>query len=81
MTLDDFLSAEWKESEAAFARLVSDSGEVTASQQHINKIRRGVTKASPALALRIETVTGGKVARSDIRPDIWSADHPAQGAA
>lgn len=71
MNLDDFLSNVWSGTEAEFARLVSDSGEVRARQQHINKIRRGRAKASPALAMRIEVVSKGKVTRRDLRPDIW----------
>lgn len=70
-TLDEFLSQDWPGSEASFANAVSESGEVSASQQHINKVRRGRAQASPALAKRIEAVTGGVVSKATLRPDLW----------
>lgn len=70
-TLDDFLRNDWPGSEASFAALLADTGEVAVGQQHVNRVRRGVRKASPLLALRIEAATGGVVSRAVLRPDLW----------
>jgi DNA-binding transcriptional regulator YdaS (Cro superfamily) len=34
-------------------------------------------RASPELAKRIESATGGKVTRADLRPDLWAEERRA----
>ena len=38
--------------------------------------RQNDREPSPALCVRIEQVTGGKVTRRDLRPDDWAAIWP-----
>lgn len=40
-------------------------------QVYLTHVARGYSKASYKLAIRIETATGGKVSRHDLRPDIF----------
>ncbi len=47
---------------------------VEASQQHINRVRRGVKQASPALARRIVAFTGGAVTLADLYPAPTAED-------
>ena len=70
-TLDDFLRNDWPGSEASFAALLADTGEVAVGQQHVNRLRHGQRKPSPSLALCIEAATGGAVSRAVLRPDLW----------
>lgn len=44
---------------------------VGTNERYLWQIATGRRKASPALAKRIETATGGKVKKAELRPDIW----------
>jgi hypothetical protein len=41
------------------------------TRQYIYAISNGTRRPSPARAKEIERLTGGKVTRSDLRPDLW----------
>lgn len=46
------------------------------SAAYLSQIANGYRKASPAMAVQIETATGGKVSRRDSRPEDWEAIWP-----
>lgn len=53
--------------------------------QQISKVRRGVKRPSPQVAMRIAAELGNEVTKGDLRPDIWpelvTPEQPAQIAA
>lgn len=44
------------------------------SQPSVNHLCRNAKSIRPEIAIAIEKATGGKVTRSDLRPDIWPAE-------
>jgi len=66
MKLRDYLSANGL-SASAFA------GMVGTAQPTISRILNGKRRPSPSMAREIERITGGKVRRHELRPDLWDA--------
>ena len=51
--------------------LVAFAGEVGTTASAISRIENGKWAPTPKLAIKIEEVTGGQVARHMLRPDLW----------
>lgn len=50
------------------SRLAAGLGQ---SQSYLSQLSSGHRKASPSRAVKIESLTGGKVTRQDMRPEDW----------
>ncbi|WP_347989475.1 YdaS family helix-turn-helix protein [Methylomonas sp. AM2-LC] len=40
----------------------------------ITMVKRGKRQFSPAMALHVEKITGGKISKSELRPDIFISE-------
>lgn len=63
MTLEEYMKLEGL-TETAIADRVG------VSQPHIGRIRKRQRRPSPELALKIESLTGGKVSAASLNPDV-----------
>jgi DNA-binding transcriptional regulator YdaS (Cro superfamily) len=43
------------------------------TQQGVSYLMTDAKNISPKLAIKVEKLTGGKVSRADLRPDLWGA--------
>lgn len=67
---------EHRLTQADFAALLSAIGE-SASQGLVSQWENGEQPITAERAVQIERATGGEVARSNLRPDLWPADAAA----
>jgi DNA-binding transcriptional regulator YdaS (Cro superfamily) len=67
MTLDEYFKTDVRGAKAEMAEYLG----ITATWMALLIARR--RKPSVALAIAIETATGGLVTRQELRPDIWQA--------
>lgn len=57
----------------SFEDRVRDLAEkVNSTPLYIKRVAKGWQRPGPKLTLRIEGVTGGRVSRGDLRPDLWT---------
>lgn len=62
----------------------ADDGEISLSgttRGHLRQIAYGNRQASPEVAARLESITGGQVTRKQLRPDDWAVIWPELDAA